>query len=82
MLGSKVTPVSESQDNDDELDQMEYEEDMYEYYEDQYYYEAGTFSLRREIEKFMDILTYDCLKSSMRWFLESARCDISFTVSH
>lgn len=38
-------------------------------------------AINRQIEAFRNMFTYDYMKSSMQWFLESATCRISITVS-
>ena len=37
-------------------------------------------AINRQIERFRSMFTYDYLKSTMQWFLESATCHISITV--
>lgn len=44
-------------------------------------FELGKANWRRDIAKFREILTYDYAKSFMRWFLESASCEITITVT-
>jgi hypothetical protein len=63
-----------------DFDRLETEEDNGYRDDEPNIFELGKGSWQRDFERFRETLTYDYAKSYMRWFLESASCEITITV--